>query len=170
MKKIFFILFIILFTITSSSASIFIEENATTETSMIQDSSFDDEFNDAQAVFDPLSGYNRSMTNFNDIFYTNVLQPVSKTYAKYVHENIREGVSNVYDNLLFPIRFINNVLQFKLLNASEELGRFVINSTFGILGVMDVAEKFELKPHKEDFGQTLGFYGVGSGFHIVIPF
>jgi len=133
-------------------------------------SGFDDEFEETEEMFDPLSGYNKVMTNFNDGFFIHVLSPTSEVYANVVHDNIRTGISNVFDNLFFPVRFINNVLQFKLANASEELGRFVINSTFGLLGIMDVAKKFELEPHKEDFGQTLGFYGVGSGFHIVVPF
>ncbi len=169
MKRIFFIILIILFTAVSSNASIFIEDETVQNNSALQDN-FDDEFEDAQQVFDPLSSYNQTMTSFNDMFYMNVLQPVSKAYANVVHENIRTGVSNVYNNLLFPIRFVNNVLQLKFMNASEELGRFVINSTFGLLGIMDLGPQFNLKPHKEDFGQTLGFYGVGSGFHIVIPF
>jgi phospholipid-binding lipoprotein MlaA len=131
---------------------------------------FEDEFKEVDEVFDPLRGYNKVMTNFNDGFYINILMPVSKGYENVVHENIRTGVSNVFDNLFSPIRFINNILQFKFANASEELGRFVINSTFGLLGIMDVAKKFDLEPHKEDFGQTLGYYGIGSGFHVVLPF
>jgi len=173
MKKSISMVLASLFILTMSEASVFIqqEENSSYTTNKEEVfSDFDNEFEESDAVFDPLNGYNRMMTNFNDSFYINILQPVSKTYADIVHEDIRTGVSNVYDNLLFPIRFINNVLQLKFVNASEELGRFVINSTFGLLGIMDVAQKFELKAHKEDFGQTLGFYGVGSGFHIVIPF
>lgn len=131
---------------------------------------FNSEFTEAEKVYDPLSGYNEVMTTFNDAFYINVLTPVTQTYAEVVHKNIRTGVSNVFENLLFPIRFVNNFLQFKMANASEELGRFVLNSTFGLLGIMDLGKDFNLKAHKEDFGQTLGFYGVGSGFHIVIPF
>jgi phospholipid-binding lipoprotein MlaA len=173
MKKSISMVLASLFILTMSEASVFIQQEETSSYSKNKQevfSDFDNEFEESDAVFDPLNGYNRMMTNFNDSFYINILQPVSKTYADIVHEDIRTGVSNVYDNLLFPIRFINNVLQLKFVNASEELGRFVINSTFGLLGIMDVAQKFELKAHKEDFGQTLGFYGVGSGFHIVIPF
>ncbi|MDX9796334.1 MAG: VacJ family lipoprotein, partial [Arcobacteraceae bacterium] len=173
MKKSISMVLASLFILTMSEASVFIQQEETSSYSTNKQevfSDFDNEFEESDAVFDPLNGYNRMMTNFNDSFYINILQPVSKTYADIVHEDIRTGVSNVYDNLLFPIRFINNVLQLKFVNASEELGRFVINSTFGLLGIMDVAQKFELKAHKEDFGQTLGFYGVGSGFHIVIPF
>lgn len=133
-------------------------------------SEFGSEFTDAEKVYDPLSGYNKAMTSFNDVFYVNVLTPVSQTYADVVHKNIRTGISNVFENLLFPIRFINNFLQFKMAHASEEFGRFFMNSTFGLLGIMDVAKDMNLKAHHEDFGQTLGFYGVGSGFHIVVPF
>ncbi len=131
---------------------------------------FDDEFTETQNIFDPLSGYNEIMTGFNDVFYTDVLIPVVRTYRDIVHEDIRTGVSNVFDNLLFPVRFINNVLQLKFSNATEELGRFVLNSTLGLLGIFDIGTKAGLQEHDEDFGQTLGYYGVGSGFHIVLPF
>ena len=124
-----------------------------------------------ETLFDPLSGYNRIMTTFNDNVYEYVLKPTAQGYAYIVPQPAREGIANVADNLLFPIRFINNILQLKFQNSMEELGRFVINSTLGIVGFMDVASSdFGLKPHSEDLGQTLGFYGVGSGFHIVIPF
>ncbi len=169
MKKIISIILASLFILTMSEASVLIQQEKRQDKQEVF-SEFENEFEESNAVFDPLDGYNRMMTDFNDSFYINILQPVSKTYAHIVHEDIRTGISNVYDNLLFPVRFINNILQFKFMNASEELGRFVINSTFGLLGIMDVAQKFDLKAHKEDFGQTLGFYGVGSGFHIVIPF
>lgn len=85
-------------------------------------------------------------------------------------ENARSGIGNFFDNLFFPIRFANNLLQFKIKNSVDELGRFVINSTMGIAGFADVAyTTFDIKAHNEDFGQTLGFYGMGSGFHVVLP-
>jgi len=136
-------------------------------------SEMESEFNTIkeEALFDPLSGYNEVMTSFNDGVYEYVLKPVSQGYAYVVPKPAREGIDNAFDNLLFPIRFINNLLQFKLQNSFEELGRFVINSTLGIAGFMDVASsEFGLKKHDEDFGQTLGFYGIGSGFHVVLPF
>lgn len=127
--------------------------------------------NKEETLFDPLSGYNRIMTTFNDNVYEYVLKPTAQGYAYIVPQPAREGIANVADNLLFPIRFINNILQLKFQNSMEELGRFVINSTLGIVGFMDVASSdFGLKPHSEDLGQTLGFYGVGGGFHIVLPF
>jgi len=134
-------------------------------------SDFSDEFSDEKLeVFDPLSGYNRVMTSFNDKVYIYVFDPVTRGYKVVMPEVARTGVSNFFDNLLFPIRFVNNLLQFKFENSAEELGRFLINSTFGLLGFMDPAgEQLGWEAHDEDFGQTLGFYGVGSGFHIVLP-
>lgn len=171
------VVYIILMCIAVLSTSLFAQDSTINQsqqnTPVYQDEfmeGFDSEYNEANDVFDPLSGYNNTMTTFNDYFYMNILKPVSSVYADYVHENIRTGIDNVFDNLFFPIRFINNVLQLKFANASEELARFGINSTFGLLGIMDVAKDLNLKPHYEDFGQTLGFYGVGSGFHVVIPF
>lgn len=134
---------------------------------------FDNEFTAKQKVevFDPLSGYNRAMTSFNDSFYINVLNPVSKGYSNTVPQTARIGLSNFFNNLLFPVRFVNNLLQFKFKNSAEELGRFVVNTLWGLGGFMDPA-KTELgwMEHKEDFGQTLGYWGVGEGFHVVLPF
>ena len=133
-----------------------------------------DEFEEEIKVekrIDPLSGYNRVMTSFNDVTYEYVLSPVAKTYGDVVHEDIRKSVRNFFHNLLFPIRFVNNLLQFKFQNTLEETERFVLNSTLGFFGFYDISqEEFKIYPHNEDFGQTLGYWGVGSGFHIVWPF
>jgi phospholipid-binding lipoprotein MlaA len=132
---------------------------------------FSSEFKEPKAeVFDPLSGYNRVMTSFNDKVYIYVFDPITRGYVKIMPDTARTGISNFFENLLFPIRFVNNLLQFKFSNSAEELGRFLINSTFGLLGFMDPAtNELHWQVHKEDFGQTLGFYGVGSGFPIVLP-
>lgn len=145
--------------------------DAKTDSTNVFEDEFEDEFNEeVKEIFDPLSGYNRAMTTFNDFFFMNVLNPVSNRYSKIVPEPVRVGVSNFFDNLMFPIRFSNNILQLKFANASEELGRFLINTTFGLAGFMDPAKtEFGLEAHDEDFGQTLGHYGVGSGFHVVLP-
>jgi phospholipid-binding lipoprotein MlaA len=157
LKKIIFT-FILLFNIVVASDEVITND-------------FSDEFTEQKVeVFDPLSGYNRVMTSFNDKAYVYFLNPVAEGYATVVPEVARIGVSNFFDNILFPIRFVNNLLQFKFKNSVEELGRFLMNSTFGILGLMDPAtEQLGWEKHNEDFGQTLGFYGVGSGFHIVLP-
>lgn len=134
---------------------------------------FEAEFNEKAPTnsFDPLSGYNEVMTSFNDLFYEYALRPTAQAYAYVVPETGRDCVSNVFDNLLFPVRFVNNLLQLKFENSMEELGRFAINSTLGFAGLIDVAKNdYGLMPHDEDFGQTLGHYGVGSGFHVVLPF
>lgn len=132
---------------------------------------FDKEFASKQnEVFDPLNGYNRTMTKFNDVFYTEVLSPISKGYKYVVPTTVRNGIDNFFTNLMFPLRFVNNILQFKFQNASEETGRFLINTIWGLGGFMDPAtEVLKMKIHKEDFGQTLGYWGVKEGFHIVLP-
>ena len=136
------------------------------------DDGFEDEFENAgEEIFDPLSGYNSVMTEFNDGFYVYVLDPVSRGYRWIMPDPARRGVKNFFHNLLFPIRFVNNALQLKPINAGEEMFRFIINSTVGIFGIWDPAKEwFGLEAHEEDFGQTLGYYGVGGGFHIVLPF
>ena len=136
------------------------------------DDGFEDEFESAEKeIFDPLSGYNTVMTEFNDGFYVYVLDPVARGYEWVMPDLAQRGVKNFFHNLLFPIRFVNNALQLKPINAGEELFRFIINSTVGIFGLWDPAKEwFDLEAHEEDFGQTLGYYGVGGGFHIVLPF
>ena len=133
---------------------------------------FEDEFSsdDSKDIIDPLYTYNRAMTTFNDTAFTYILNPISEGYATITPEPIRQGVSNFIHNILFPIRFTNNVLQGKFQNSSDELERFVVNSTVGIVGIFDPASSYlNIPAHNEDFGQTLGHYGVGAGFHIVLP-
>jgi len=133
---------------------------------------FDSEFSvEKEEIFDPLSGYNRLMTTFNDKVFMNVINPISRGYAYVTPEPIRIGINNFFENIMFPVRFSNNLLQVKFQNSAEELGRFVVNTLWGLGGFMDPATKeLNMKAHKEDFGQTLGFYGVGEGFPVVLPF
>ncbi len=133
---------------------------------------FDSEFEEEdEEKSDPLRGYNIVMTNFNDGFYTNVFDPVARGYNYVIPESVRRSINNFFHNLMYPIRFINNILQGKFANATEETGRFVVNTTVGLLGLFDPAKEYlEWEPHNEDFGQTLGYWGVGSGYHIVLPF
>ena len=181
-----FLTFIIILSISILSlkgAVAFAQENTSESSSAVQvkdsstddDAGFEDEFEDEfaaseQEVFDPLSGYNRVMTGFNDRFYFFVLDPVARGYRWVLPGTARRGVKNFFHNLLFPLRFVNNALQLKATNAGEEFLRFSINSTIGILGFWDPAKEwFGLEAHEEDFGQTLGYYGVGGGFHVVLP-
>jgi len=122
-------------------------------------------------VRDPLEPYNRAITTFNDRAYFYALKPVAKGYAKVVPEMVRISIDRCFNNLEFPIRLVNNLLQLKIKGAGIESARFVINSTIGIAGFGDPAKKwFHLEPHEEDFGQTLGYYKMGSVFYIVWPF
>jgi phospholipid-binding lipoprotein MlaA len=124
----------------------------------------------SEIVPDPFSGYNRVMTNFNDGFYMNILSPISTGYVAITHAKVRRSIDNFFNNLYFPMRFVNNILQGKFHNAFEETGRFVVNTTAGFFGFFDLAKsEMKLIEHNEDFGQTLGFYGVGAGPHIVLP-
>ncbi len=137
------------------------------------DDEFSDEFSaDAdEEIFDPLSGYNRVMTGFNDGLYVYVLDPVLFKGYNYIPEPARVSVNNFFENIYYPVSVVNNILQLKIKNTGTETLRFLVNSTVGILGLFDPARSwFGLEPHQEDFGQTLGHYGVGSGFHIVLPF
>jgi len=110
------------------------------------------------------------MTGFNDKLYIWVLKPVAKGYRWIMPEFARRGINNFFNNLFYPVRFVNNVLQLKFNSAGLETVRFVTNSTIGVLGLWDPAKKlYGLKAYPEDFGQTLGHWGVGAGPHIVLP-
>lgn len=132
----------------------------------------DDEFDEesVQQVFDPLSGYNRFMTHVNDKLYFWVLKPVAKGFALVIPEPGRLAIHRCFKNVLFPVRLVNNLLQLKIKRAGIESARFGVNTTIGILGFSDPAKSWlNLDEYNEDFGQTLGSYGVGSGFHLVLP-
>lgn len=129
---------------------------------------FEQEYQNYQ-VNDPLSGYNKAMTSFNVALYDYGLRPVLKGYNAITPEFIRLGVRNFFDNLLAPLRFVGNVLQFKFEEAGEEFKRFAANTIMGFGGLMDVASKMGLKKHPADLGTVLAHWGVGSGFHIVLP-
>jgi phospholipid-binding lipoprotein MlaA len=149
-----------------------IEKTVTsTEVNSDEFDDFEDEEFEVEEKSDPFSGYNRSMTTFNDKFYIYVFNPVSRGYRWAIPKEGRKSIGKFFHNLFYPIRLVNNVLQGKMKNSAEETGRFVINTTIGILGFFAPAKSyFGLEPHNEDFGQTLGFYGVGGGYHIVLPF
>lgn len=136
------------------------------------ESSLEDEFakDEPGEVFDPLSGYNRAMTVFNDKLYFWFVRPVGQGYGFVTPQFVRRGFDNFFDNLLFPERFVNNLLQFKLVGAGVELVRFTANTTLGIVGLWDPAQYwFGLEARPEDFGQTLGNLGIGGGPHLVLP-
>jgi phospholipid-binding lipoprotein MlaA len=119
---------------------------------------------------DPLEGINRGIYKFNDVADKAVIKPVAGAYKAVLPSPVRSGVNNFFGNLSTFVSVINDLLQFKFDKAAEGAGRFVINSTFGIAGLVDVASMDGIEKRKEDFGQTLGYWGVGSGPYIVLPF
>jgi len=140
--------------------------------SELETDEFAEEYEDEkkEALSDPLRSYNEIMTSFNDGLFIYVLDPISQSYANILHRAIRTSLANFIHNLQFPIRFSNNLLQAKFKNTTEETERFLLNTTLGIGGLFDPASHYlNIQAHNEDFGQTLGFYGVGAGFHVVLP-
>ena len=118
---------------------------------------------------DPLEGINRGIYKFNDVADKAVIKPVATAYKAVTPTPIRKGINNFFSNLASITTILNDVLQLKFASAFTDAGRFVINSTFGIAGIFDVASMDKVAIHKEDFGQTLGFWGVGNGAYLVLP-
>lgn len=129
---------------------------------------FEQEYS-AYEVNDPLSGYNKMMTKFNIALYDYGFRPVLKGYNAITPEFVRTGVRNFFDNLLSPLRFIGNVFQFKFREAGDEFKRFTANTILGFGGFRDVASLMGIQKHPADVGTILAHWGVGSGFHIVLP-
>ena len=131
---------------------------------------FEDEYADEVEVPDPLEPMNRGIYHFNDKLYFWVLRPLAKGYGAVLPKPVRQGVRNVFDNASMPGRFVNCVLQGRLRDSGGELARFGINTTVGILGWRDSAlDKWEIKRHGEDTGQTLGAWGIGPGLSLTLP-
>lgn len=120
-------------------------------------------------INDSLEPFNRRMYAFNTQLDRKVLYPASRVYAAVVPKPIRKGISNFYNNFSEIPTFVNSLLQLKPGKAVNALGRFVVNSTVGILGVADVAKNMGMKRDPETMGDTLGHYGVGTGSYLVLP-
>ncbi len=118
---------------------------------------------------DPLEGFNRSMFTFNDNLDQYVAKPLARGYKKITPEPVDRGISNFFSNLDEVSAIVNNSLQLKFRDAASDLGRLAVNSTLGLLGFMDVASNMGLQKHHEDFGQTLGAWGMGPGPYLVLP-
>jgi phospholipid-binding lipoprotein MlaA len=118
---------------------------------------------------DPLEGVNRDFDAINMHLDKNFLEPVAEVYVEYIPGQMRQGVTNFFDNLGTPHDVLNSALQGKLGDAMSGTGRFVVNSTIGIAGLFDVATPMGMEAHDEDFGQTLGVWGADEGAYLVIP-
>jgi len=129
-----------------------------------------DEFFEQGDVSDPLESMNRVFFEVNDKLYFLILKPVNTAYTTVVPLDFRQCFGNFFDNIAAPIWVVNNLLQGKFAGAGIDLSRFLINSTVGVLGLGDPAlQSFGIKPRPEDFGQTLGAWGVGEGFYLYLP-
>ena len=118
---------------------------------------------------DPLEPFNRSVSRFNDVLDDNVLKPVATGYRDVTPDLVQKGVRNVFNNLSDMWSTVNSGLQLKGRDTAESFMRVVVNTVFGVYGIFDVATEIKLQRHTEDFGQTLGYWGVPSGPYLVLP-
>lgn len=121
------------------------------------------------APADPLEPINRGIYAFNTTADRVVLRPMAKGYALAVPGFARTGVNNFFSNLFYPVTILNQFLQGKFVRGTQDMGRFLVNSTLGLAGFIDVATYWGLPEHAEDFGQTFGHWGVGEGWYLMLP-
>jgi phospholipid-binding lipoprotein MlaA len=118
---------------------------------------------------DPFEPFNRGVYRFNDTFDEYLARPVATGYRKVLHEEIRNRIANFFSNLADPFIGVNNVLQGKFEEGFNDFVRFAFNSTIGLLGIHDVASDWGYEKHNEDFGQTFGRWGAGTGPYLMLP-
>jgi len=119
---------------------------------------------------DPLEPLNRGVYKFNDVVDHVLVKPAAEIYSGVLPDFVRKGISNVFSNVNDVIVALNNLLQGKFSNAASDVGRIAINTTIGLLGIFDPATEAGLEKNNEDFGQTLGYWGIGDGPYLVLPF
>ena len=118
---------------------------------------------------DPLEGWNRGVYKFNEKFDDHLARPVAEIYDDFVPREIRDRVRNFFGNLADPFIGVNNILQGKFSEGFDDWTRFLLNTTVGLAGIHDVATDLGLEKHNEDFGQTFGRWGAGTGPYLVLP-
>lgn len=118
---------------------------------------------------DPWEPVNRAIFSFNDTLDRFTLKPVAKVYDRFVPEPVSDSIGNVFSNLGEPRNLVNDTLQGKFHDAGIDTARFLLNTTVGVVGLFDVATRMGLRRNDEDFGQTLGAWGVPSGPYLVLP-
>lgn len=158
-KSIFLAFIILLFSLNVFASA---SDDVKTDSDDFETTVYEDE------VYDPFEGINRAIFSFNNSADKVVLEPIAKGYKK-LPPPIQSGVGNFINNLKLPLAAVNQLLQGQGKNAMESTGRFLVNSTIGIFGLIDVADDIGLNQKEEDFGQTLATWGVGDGFYIVLP-
>ncbi|MCY4131700.1 MAG: VacJ family lipoprotein [Nitrospira sp.] len=120
--------------------------------------------------YDPFESVNRRIHGVNDIADSWIAKPATQAYVSYTPRPIRNSVANFFDNVVYPNVILNDFLQGKGTQGLEDLGRFLVNTTFGFLGIWDMATPLGLKAHEEDFGQTLAVWGMKESTYLVLPF
>lgn len=118
---------------------------------------------------DPWEGLNRKVFQFNEWTDSNILRPTASAYDKWIPRPVRSGVGNVFDNVFTPAVALNQLLQGKPKRSLSDTGRFLLNTTLGLGGLIDVASKIGMPKHEEDFGQTFAVWGAGTGTYVVLP-
>jgi len=156
------ILFILTLFFISYSSYCSESDSVKTNSDDFETSNYEDE------IYDPLEPFNRAIFSFNNTADKIILEPAAKGYKK-LPSPIQSGIGNFLNNLKMPLVIVNQLLQGQGTNAAESTGRFVLNTTAGLFGIIDVADKVGLEQTQEDFGQTLASWGVGDGFYIVLP-
>jgi phospholipid-binding lipoprotein MlaA len=140
---------------------------------MLAQAEGDEEFEEEEVpatIPDPFKPVNQVLFKVNDKLYVFFFRPVALGYKAVVPDRVRVGMKNMFENFTFPVRFVNCLLQGKVEGAFSEMGRFLLNTVFGVAGFVDVAsEGGVFKRHDEDLDQTLGVYGLGQGFYIFWP-
>lgn len=125
--------------------------------------------NAGQHPRDPLEPLNRQVFAFNEAVDTAVVKPLAQVYDKVLPVQVQDCLSNAFSNLREPSNALNNLLQGKAADAANDVCRFAINTTVGLLGCFDVASRMDFEKHREDFGQTLAVWGIGNGPYLVLP-
>lgn len=119
---------------------------------------------------DPLEPVNRQVFAFNNFVDAHALRPAAQAYRTITPDIVRTGVRNVFDNAGYPVVFVNQFLQGKVSRGAQDLTRFLVNTTLGLAGLIDVASPLGLEAHNEDFGQTFAVWGISRGPYLVVPF
>jgi phospholipid-binding lipoprotein MlaA len=126
-------------------------------------------YGESEEPYDPIEPVNRAIFDFNDTVDVYVLEPVARGYRDNVPETVQTGIGNFFENLRYPSYLVSDIFQGKFEQALDHTGRFLINTTLGIGGLMDFATEWGLPVHDEDFGITLAYHGVPAGPYLVLP-
>ncbi len=162
MSKKIIILFFLFFSLLTFNVIASDADQVSTDSEDFETTTIEDE------IYDPLEPINRAIFSFNNVADRIVLEPIAKGYKK-LPSPLQSGINNFLSNLRAPLVVVNQLLQGQGENAIQSSGRFIVNSTIGVFGLFDVAEKMGLEEKEEDYGQTLATWGVGDGFYIVLP-